>query len=259
MDVEIRPLESHEDFRAMELLGREIWGMEDIEVIPSDLIKAVARNGGVAIGAFAPHLVGFAFGFLGRQDGEIKHHSHIAGVAREFQNQDIGYRLKLAQREAVIKDGIEWITWTFDPLESRNARFNFHKLGVTCNTYIRNAYGEMRDQLNAGLPSDRFQVDWRVKSDRVITAINRKLPEETASTLIARGVPLVESAESIPTSGPMLVEIPTNFQKVKAESREEALSWRLWTRDLFEKAFSSGWVATDLLVEDGRSYYVFEL
>jgi predicted GNAT superfamily acetyltransferase len=242
----------------MELLGREIWGMEDIEVIPSDLTKAVARNGGVAIGAFAPHLVGFVFGFLGQQNGEIKHHSHIAGVAREVQNQDIGYRLKLAQREAVMRDGIDLITWTFDPLESRNARFNFRKLGVTCKTYIRNAYGEMRDQLNAGLPSDRFQVDWRLKSDRVTAAITRKSPEQSASMLISNGVPLVDSADSITASKPVLIEIPANFQKVKAASREEALSWRMRTRDLFEKAFSSGLMATDLLIENGRSYYLLE-
>lgn len=258
MNVEIRPLETNEEFRAMEILGREIWGMEEIEVIPSDLIKTVARNGGVAIGAFAPHLVGFVFGFLGRQNGEIKHHSHIAGVAKEAQNRDIGYRLKLAQREAVMKEGIDLITWTFDPLESRNARFNFHKLGVTCNTYIRNAYGEMRDQLNAGLPSDRFQVEWRVKSDRVEAALKKQLPEQVPSSLIEAGVRLVDGVESIGSPGPILVEIPSQFQSVKAADQELGLAWRLRSRDLFERAFGSGLVATDLLVENGRCYYLLE-
>ena len=258
MNFEIRPIETHEEYRELEILARDIWGMEDIEVIPSDLIKTAARNGGLALGAFAPQLVGFVFGFLGRQNGEIKHHSHIAGVARELQNQDIGYRLKLAQRDAVLKDGIDLITWTFDPLESRNARFNFHKLGATCNTYIRNAYGDMRDALNAGLPSDRFQVDWRIRSERVLSRIDKRVIEVVPSSLIASGIPLIEKPEAITKAGPLLVEIPAQFQKLKAADRGQALDLRLRSRELFERTFASGLVVTDLLVEDGRSYYFFE-
>ena len=258
MNIEIRNIETDEEYRALERLARDIWGMEEIEVIPSDLIRVVAKNGGLALGAFAPQLVGFVFGFLGRQNGEIKHCSHIAGVAREMQNQDIGYQLKLAQRDAVLKDGIGVITWTFDPLESRNARFNIHKLGATCNTYIRNAYGEMRDALNEGLPSDRFQVDWRLQSHRVLSHLRQKSHEVLPSQLIAKGVPVTDRASSIEAGIPILVEIPAEFQKLKAADRAEALSWRLNSRDLFEAAFRVGLVATDLLVEEGRSYYLLE-
>ena len=258
MNVEIRPIETHEEYRELELLAREIWGMEDIEVLPSDLIKTAARNGGLALGAFAPHLVGFVFGFLGRQNGELKHCSHIAGVAREMQNQDVGYRLKLAQRQAVVKDGLDLITWTFDPLESRNARFNFHKLGATCNTYIRNAYGDMRDVLNAGLPSDRFQVDWRISTERVVSRIEGQITELSPARLISAGVPLIDRPESVTAPGPLLIEIPAQFQELKAAHREQALEWRLRSRELFERAFACGLVATDLLREDGRSYYLFE-
>lgn len=258
MNIEIRPIETIEEYRALELLARDIWGMEDIEVIPSDLIKTAALNGGLALGAFAPQLVGFVFGFLGRQKGELKHCSHIAGVARELQDRDIGYRLKLAQRDAVLAQGIDLITWTFDPLESRNARFNFHKLGVTCNTYLRNAYGDMRDALNAGLPSDRFQVDWRIASERVKKCIARNRLEVLPSRLVAEGTPVVDDPSMIANGGKLLIEIPFQFQDVKAASHEEALRWRLKTRELFEKAFACAFVATDLLVENGRCYYLFD-
>ena len=95
----------------------------------------------------------------------------------------------------MLAQGIELITWTFDPLESRNARFNFHKLGATCDVYLRNLYGAMRDTLNAGLPSDRFQVDWRIASPRVEARLRGE--RETApssspfSSLMADGVPLI--------------------------------------------------------------------
>ena len=257
MDIEIRRIESDAEYRALERLASEIWGMQDIEVIPSDLIRVIAKNGGLVLGAFAPQLVGFVFGFLGRRNGEIKHCSHIAGVATEMQNRDIGYRLKLAQRDAVIEEGIDLITWTFDPLESRNARFNMHKLGATCNTYIRNAYGEMRDVLNAGLPSDRFEVEWRVQSEHVLSRLSQERSESLPSELIAKGVPVIDAASRI-KEGPILVEIPAQFQQLKAADREEALAWRLRSRELFEAAFRRGLVATDLLVEDGRSYYLLE-
>ena len=59
------------------------------------------------------------------------------------------------------------MTWTYDPLESRNAYLNVHKLGAACRSYIRDYYGPMADGLNVGLPSDRLRVEWWISSERV--------------------------------------------------------------------------------------------
>ncbi|MEP7273841.1 MAG: hypothetical protein ABI882_20240 [Acidobacteriota bacterium] len=262
--MEIRALETAEEYLALEDLERDIWGMPDIEALPADFMKTIARNGGVLLGAFDPQLVGFVFGFPAiTEDGRIKHCSHIAGVARDLQNRDIGYQLKLAQREIVLAQGIDLVTWTFDPLESRNARFNFHKLGAICQTYLHNEYGEMRDALNAGLPSDRFQVDWLIASDRVERHIRGERLTVLPSELQSTGVPVIDNAESIPDGMPgsterLLIEIPAQFQTLKAANRDEALRWRMHSRELFEEAFRSGYAATDLLIENGRSFYLLE-
>ena len=95
------------------------------------------------------------------------HASHMAGVHPEFRDSGQGYLLKRAQWQMVRQQGVERITWTYDPLQSRNAKLNIAKLGAVCNTYIPNYYGQMRDGLNIGMPSDRFQVDWWVNSNRV--------------------------------------------------------------------------------------------
>jgi predicted GNAT superfamily acetyltransferase len=167
-----------------------------------------------------------------------------------------------------LAQGIDLITWTFDPLESRNARFNFHKLGVTCGVYLRNLYGAMRDKLNSGLPSDRFQVDWRIASPRVESRLRGETGASSASALMAEGVPLVSppiageplrpSATAAPEEERMLIQIPSDFQSLKAADRNLALEWRLHTRALFEEAFAKGYEAIDLLVEGGRSYYLLE-
>lgn len=269
MSITIRPINTLPEYHAVEDLQREIWGAADVEIMPYDLMLTAHKNGGVVLGAFSDEkgserLVGFVFGFVGLQpDGSVKHCSHVAGVAAGYRDRNVGYRLKAAQREYVLAQGINLITWTFDPLESRNARFNFHKLGVTCRTFYPNLYGEMRDALNAGLPSDRFQVDWRIASDRVERHLRGEAPDPRPAELLSAGVPVIDpsrmdDASQVPESERMLVEIPANFQRVKAEDRELALRWRMGVRTCFETVFARGLTATDLLVEHGRSFYMVE-
>ena len=169
MIIQIRLLSTQEEIRSVEQLQREVWSLPDVEVVPLHVLITAAKNGGLLLGAFDDErLVGFVFGFPGlTPEGKLKHCSHMAGVHPAYRDRGLGYSLKLAQREHVLAQGIDLITWTFDPLETRNATLNFHKLGAICNTYLPNLYGEMRDGLNAGLPSDRFQVDWWIASERV--------------------------------------------------------------------------------------------
>jgi predicted GNAT superfamily acetyltransferase len=275
----VRPIRSIEEYRAAEDLQRAVWGLDDVEIVPDHVLLTAQKNGGMVLGAFqvAPEeggverLVGFVFGFVGlTPDGGPKHCSHIAGVAPACQDQNVGYRLKLAQRQFVLSQGLDLVTWTFDPLESRNARLNFHKLGVTCDTYVRDLYGKMRDELNVGLPSDRFQVDWHIASAHVARRLDAGWRGPSLSALEAEGVPVVNRARL--SSGPphpsrgvlplegqgLLVQIPARFQALKAADVGLALAWREQTRSIFEAAFTRGYVATDLLFEAGQSYYLLE-
>jgi predicted GNAT superfamily acetyltransferase len=271
MAIEIRPIETEEEYRAVEQLQREIWGAQDIEIVAHEMLMTAHKNGGVMLGAFdREKLAGFVFGFVGlTPDGRVKHCSHMAGVAADYRDRNVGYALKLKQRDQALAQGIELVTWTFDPLESRNARFNFHKLGATCDTYLRNFYGAMRDALNAGLPSDRFQVNWLIGSSRVESRLRGAIAGASLSSLLAEGVPLINSPVADRFLRPpekvlpfeevcALIQIPSDFQSLKAADRELALAWRLHTRGLFEEAFAKGYVATDLLVENGQVFYLLE-
>jgi predicted GNAT superfamily acetyltransferase len=272
MAIEIRPIKTEDEYHAVERLQRNIWGMQDIEIIAFETLMTAHKNGGVMLGAFdivenEERMVGFVFGFVGlTADGRVKHCSQIAGALPGYRDRGVGYALKLKQREIVMAQGIDLITWTFDPLESRNARFNFHKLGATSSVYLRNLYGAMRDELNAGLPSDRFQVEWRITSPRVEARLRGETGVSSASALMAEGValinppvagePLRPSTKPLVEKERMLIQIPSDFQSLKAADKNLALEWRLHTRALFEEAFAKGYVVTDLLVEGGRSYYL---
>jgi len=273
MSIEIRPIQTHGEYRAVEQLQRDIWHLEEVEIIPDHLLLTAQKNGGLVLGAFeGPTLAGFVFGFAGlTADGSLKHCSHMTGVLPDYQNRNLGYRLKLAQREAVLAWNIDLITWTFDPLESRNARLNFHKLGATCNTYLADLYGGMRDGLNVGLPSDRFQVDWQLSSPRAKALLRDGRTSASLAQLLEAGATILnppqkgstglsEPASALrPIDGPrLLLAIPPDFQAIKSADMALARRWRSQTRQLFQTAFARGYLVSDLLFDGQRSTYLLD-
>lgn len=268
MTIQIGPIDTHEDYKAVEDLQRQVWGLEEAEIVPLHLLLTAAKNGGVLLGAYdGDQMVGFVFGFPAlTAEGTLKHCSHMAGVLPAYRGQQVGYRLKLAQRAQVQAQGIGLITWTFDPLESRNAALNLHKLGATSRTYLPDLYGPMRDALNAGLASDRLQVDWVLDSLAVLGRLQgtalATLPELSAAGVAVwneppPGTPLRPPESAVPIPGDrVLLCIPADFQAIKAADPGLARAWRLHTRELFQAAFLAGYVAIDLLAGGNRSYYL---
>lgn len=299
MRTTIRILESPEEMEAVEQLQRLVWPGSELDIVPAHMLLAACHNGGLVIGAYLEEfrstfepdvpksdseLVGFVYGFPGlyfTPDGpRPKHCSHMMGVHPDHRDRGLGFGLKRAQWQLVRQQGLDRITWTYDPLLSRNAHLNISKLGAVCNTYLREVYGEMRDDLNVGFPSDRFHVDWWVNSHRV----NRRLSKQRRRPLdltdyFAGGVDVINPSsfdkdgfprpaeelrhpsnirvegEFIPI---VLVEVPFDFQVLKTANPELALEWRLHTRSLFENMFENGYLVTDFVFLPGdypRSFY----
>ena len=266
--ITIRPLTTHEEILAVEQLQRDAWGVPDVDVVPLHMLITPPRHGGLLLGAFdGERLAGFVFGFLGlTAGGQLKHCSHMAGVHPDYRNQGVGYHLKLAQREHVLAQGLDLVTWTFDPLETRNGQLNFHKLGAICNTYIRNLYGAMRAAINAGPPSDRFEVQWWIRSEHVVERLRQNaLSPSSISSHGGRRAggaagPLSprETAQRGVRGDRIFVEVPANFQAIKATDMDLALHWRMATRQLFEDAFAQGYVAVDLVRTNDTLAYVLK-
>ncbi len=270
----IQLLETPTEMSAVEYLQRLVWPSSETDVIPAHMLLAAAHNGGLVIGALVgDELVGVAFGFPGfyeTQDGLcLKHHSHILAVHPDWRDKGLGFALKRAQWQMVRHQGIDHITWTYDPLLSRNAHLNIARLGAVCNIYLQSEYGEMRDGLNAGLPSDRFLVDWWVKTKRVERKLSRRARAPlTLDQYLSADVLRLDACpddagwshplEEIPTltGSLILVEIPSDFLSLKKAELALARDWRFYTREVFETAFTAGYMITDFIHDALRSIYV---
>ncbi len=263
---DLRLLHTPKEMAAVEALQRIVWPGNDLEVVPAHVLLTAAHNGGLVAGAFAGDaLAGFVWGFLGLDETanppRLKHCSHQLGVHPDYRNTGLGFALKCFQREHVLGQGIDRITWTYDPLLARNARLNIAKLGAICRTYLRNSYGELRDTLNAGLPSDRFQVDWWIASERVAARVRgERGPRPGLAHLLEDGAFLLNPSTRDDLPAPsdhiagdifersvVLVEIPADFLALKAADLALALRWRLGTREAFEALFGQGFAITDFV------------
>ncbi|MDR5683873.1 MAG: GNAT family N-acetyltransferase [Armatimonadota bacterium] len=260
-DVRIRPLDSVDRLRDVERLQVEVWGMSDREVVPYHQLLAAVRNGGLVLGAFAAEeLVGFCYGFPGVRDGEPVFCSHMTGVLPAWQTHDVGYRLKCAQREWAIAQGYSRMVWTYDPLQSLNAYFNLHKLGAEARRYYVDYYGEMDDELNRGLPSDRIEVDWWLRAPEVVRRLaGRRVARQTADAapvLQAEGWRPGEVGE--PGAAVVRIEIPRALRALRDQDPDAALAWRLATRQAFQRCFQRGYVAVDFVPSRQSGFYILQ-
>lgn len=273
----IKILESPEEMSSVEALQRMVWPGSETDVVPAHVFITAVHNGGLVIGAFDHgQIIGFVFGFPGLEstpDGpRPKHCSHMMGIHPDHRDSGVGFALKRAQWQMVRHQGLDHITWTYDPLLSRNARLNISKLGAVCNTYRRSEYGEMRDGLNAGLPSDRFQVDWWINTRRVDRRLSKRArrPLKLENFAKADLQPLYSVHVSLQTGGlprppehfsPLeghlaLAEIPADFIALKDADFSLARDWRFFSREVFETSFAEGYIVTDFVFDQGRSFYV---
>jgi predicted GNAT superfamily acetyltransferase len=269
MAITINPVTTIEACRVLEQLQVDIWKCCELDVVPDHALFTLAKEGNIVLLARdGEQPVGFAFGFLGfEDDGRLKYASHMVGVLPAYQNQGVGYQLKLAQREALLARNIGLMTWTFDPLQTRNARFNLYKLGAVCNTYHRNLYGDMRDGLNQGLPSDRFRADWWMRSRRVVERITgqsvktnlvAEYPVLNPATVSQTGLLVPCGSVFDPADEFCWVQIPPDINMLKAQDNALALAWRMQTRHLFEQAFARNYTAVDLVRRGDNCYYLLQ-
>jgi predicted GNAT superfamily acetyltransferase len=260
--ISIRNIETLYEMRAVEELQREVWGPED--VVPLTHLIAASEVGAILTGAFDEgELVGFVYGFIGREAGLSVIHSHMLAVKPAYRDRALGYKLKLAQREQALARGFARITWTFDPLQSRNAHLNFYKLGVFADQYKINFYGdESPSPLHSHIGTDRLWVTWLLDSRRVISRLESgreaapPAPEKTMA-LVESGtggspVACIEGLEH--GHERVSIEIPSDVGALQQQDPARAVAWREATRQAFTESLAAGYFVEEFYRrnEEGR-------
>jgi predicted GNAT superfamily acetyltransferase len=240
--MEIRKCRQIGEFRQCIDLQREVWQFSDLDIVPLRSFIIAMHSGGMTHGAFDDSgvMAGFAHA-LPAFDGRLRpyYYSHMLAVASGRRDGGIGRQLKLAQRDHALASGIELITWTFDPLQSRNAYLNLVKLGGVVRRYKVNYYGNAStSMLHRGLETDRLFVEWWVGSERVRQALAGERPGGSE----VRGV----------------VEVPREIEEVKREDMAAAQRWQLRIRESFVELLGSGLYCAGFEVDPGGvSRYLF--
>ena len=223
-DVHIRHCNSVEEFELCVALQKDVWGFDDIEVVPLRMFVVATKIGGQVIGAFdeGANLIGFALAIPGSRGGHQYLHSHMLAVREDHRNAGIGRRIKLAQRNDALLRGFDLIEWTFDPLEIKNAFLNLERLGAIARRYNINQYGVSNSPLWGGLPTDRLIAEWWVRSKRVER--------------------VVEGGLLSPFAPERTISVPAEIYewKSKPETRAKAADIQARNREKFLAAFRDG-------------------
>jgi predicted GNAT superfamily acetyltransferase len=251
--VVIRDLETIEDLRKVEQVEQEVWGLLDRDVTPMTLLIACKEAGSILIGAFDGNaLVGFAFGFPSIERGHLGIHSHMLAVLPQYRDFDLGYKLKLAQRDRALAKGIDIMSWTFDPLQSRNAHFNFAKLGVLSDLYKVDFYGRTSSSVLHQNGTDRLWLTWAMASSRVEQRVKadqkpRQLPRDAVPVVASElgGRPAHGDLSTAVASKKASITIPNDIIGLESRDAAVAWEWRLATRWAFTELRKAGFVVTD--------------
>ncbi|MFJ6532089.1 GNAT family N-acetyltransferase [Microbacterium sp. NPDC091662] len=243
--VDIRLLSEVDDFARVAELFQSIWTKQgEASPVNVETLRALSKAGSYVGGAFEhDELVGACFGFFAAP-GQRALHSHIAGVSSRMRGRSVGFALKVHQRAWALEEGLDEISWTFDPLISRNAHFNLVKLAASPTSYHRNFYGHMADALNGADDTDRMLVTWYVRDPRVVAACHGE--SAGSADVVAHAEPLLSVGEDL---GPLRhrtdarlvrVALPRDIETLRLTEPASATAWRLALRETLGASLEGG-------------------
>jgi predicted GNAT superfamily acetyltransferase len=223
--ISVRECSSLDDFHRCVEIQRAVWGESDLEVEPYVTFVVAKQTGGQVIGAFqGDTMVGFCLSMAGIRGKTRYLHSHMTGVLPSHRDRRIGRLLKLFQRDEALSRDIRLVEWTFDPLETRNAHFNFNRLGAFSRQFIPNFYGITTSPLHRGLATDRLLVEWHLDTKRVIAAINELTID--------------------PADSPAVIHLPAELEHWKTNDLARLADVQIRIRNEFQHWFAKGYAAT---------------
>ncbi len=251
--IEVRHCHGLEEFEACVEVQKRVWDAADIDVVPLPLFVVAAETGGQVLGAFAEalrgrELVGFTMAIAGARERKAFLHSHMTAVLEGYRDQGVGRRLKLFQRQDALARGIDLVEWTFDPLELKNAYFNFMRLGALARRFIPNCYGITTSPLHGSLPTDRLLAEWQLSSPRVVQILGEARSGEGPYS----------PAAPVPNQEIVRIHVPAGIAYMRQYDPTSAAQEQRRIREEFQDYFHRGFTATGIEITPKGGDYLLE-
>jgi predicted GNAT superfamily acetyltransferase len=234
--VAIRVVHTLDEAHSVVDLFDRLWGTSGNVILSVEHLWALAHAGNYAACAYdadTGDLLAASVGFFASPPGRTMH-SDVTGAEPSARDRGLGMALKLHQRAWALDRGLAEITWTFDPLMSRNAYFNLVKLGADVAEYCIDFYGDMDDGVNVGQGSDRLYATWT-------------LADPIGRTVSARGAtPILSDDDGTPQrrtrvdAGIVTVAVPRDILAIRAENPDRARAWRIAVRETLGAEIAGG-------------------
>lgn len=235
--VAVRLVQTLDEARQLVDLLDRLWGTSGNAILSVELAWALAHGGNYAACAYdvdTDALLGASVGFFASPPGRTMH-SDITGAEPGARDRGLGLALKLHQRAWALDIGLDEITWTFDPLMSRNAYFNLTKLGADVAEYCVDFYGDMDDGVNVGQGSDRLLASWRIADP-----VGRVATADGAVPLLVDDDGRPEQRLAAADAARLTVAVPHDILAIRADDPDRARSWRVAVRETLGAEIGQG-------------------
>jgi predicted GNAT superfamily acetyltransferase len=237
--LRIRELKNPAEFAEASQAAKVAWGFADLMVPPPPDMITATHSGGMTAGAFeGGRLLGFVHGVPRTNLGQPAIHSHLLAVRPDAQRRGLSVLLKLFQREWCLARGIGLVTWTYDPFMLRNARLNLVRLGAVVPVFLPDFYGKVGG-IYGELPSDRFEVHWKLESPAVERA--------------ARG-----ETTRVPAAEQVLLPFPAGFPEVFRDDLAAGVAARRRFGRAAARLFGKGFEAVSVVEAPLGPAYLLE-
>ncbi len=239
--IKVREVEGFEEIDACLDLQRKVFGFPELEVSPRRHLIVTKQSGGFTLGAFeGEKLIGFVISVPAFRGEKRAFYSHMTAVLPEYQSYGIGTKLKWAQRERSLKENVNFIKWTFQPVLVRNAFFNLEKLGAVIRQYIPNFYGTgfSNSGVESELDSDRVYADWELESEKVVALSKNEIYEENGE--------IIKS-----------IEIPKDWNSLLKSDGETAKKEQDRIKNEFQNAFAEDLICKGFRRDEDHPAYLF--
>ena len=248
--IEIRHCRTIAEYEECLRLERVTWGQGIL--VPTAIFVVAQETGGQILGAYAGNeMVGFTLALAGVHEGRPFLHSHMTAVLEPFRDRGVGRKLKLFQRDDALARGFQLVEWTFNPLELKNAHFNFMRLGAIARRFIPNCYGVTESPLHAGMPTDRLVAEWWLDSPHVNSLL-------AAASVEVHAQATRPQTQSEPPTGAATISVPLNVTELRLKDRAAAQRIQSDVRAQFESCFARGFTATGIATRGANAEYMLQ-